>query len=184
MGHSLNRGPARMCLTWQVRRALLVEWSGGATGLDQWLPVCLPFRALSQMAIRSCPRFLHPLLSFPNHPLPRQDLHLQACQRLKAAHRNLVFARPPVLGTARVKNACHWHQGKLPAQAHRMTTWSAAWPATRWLALPTPGSGIVAMSSARTRSGVATWSCPQTPGTDQCGQNPVHPKVSIVRTLV
>jgi hypothetical protein len=25
----------------------------------------------------------------PNHPLPRQDLHLQACQRPKAAHRNL-----------------------------------------------------------------------------------------------
>src|ERR1019366_259855 len=30
----------------------------------------------------------------PNHPLPRQDLHLQACQRPKAAHRNLVFGAP------------------------------------------------------------------------------------------
>ena len=28
-----------------------------------------------------------------HHPLPRQDLHLQACQRPKAAHRNLFFAR-------------------------------------------------------------------------------------------
>ena len=27
----------------------------------------------------------------PNHPLPRQDFHLRACQRLKAAHRNLLF---------------------------------------------------------------------------------------------
>ena len=30
----------------------------------------------------------------PNHPLPRQDFHLQACQRPKAAHRNLLFPRP------------------------------------------------------------------------------------------
>ena len=27
----------------------------------------------------------------PNHPLPRQDLHLQVCQRLKAAHKNLLL---------------------------------------------------------------------------------------------
>ena len=33
-------------------------------GLDQWLPLYLPFRASWQMAIRSCPRFLHPLGSF------------------------------------------------------------------------------------------------------------------------
>jgi hypothetical protein len=26
----------------------------------------------------------------PNHPLPGQDLHLQACKRPKAAHRNLL----------------------------------------------------------------------------------------------
>ena len=38
----------------------------------------------------------------PNHPLPRQDLHLQACQRPKAAHRKSLFARPHVLGAARV----------------------------------------------------------------------------------
>jgi hypothetical protein len=49
---------------------LLVEWSGGATGLDQWLPVCLPFRALWQMAIRSCPRFLRPLCSFRTAGFP------------------------------------------------------------------------------------------------------------------
>ena len=50
---------------------LLVEWSGGATGLDQWLPLCLPFRASWQMAIRSCPRFLHPLGSFRTAGFPQ-----------------------------------------------------------------------------------------------------------------
>ena len=49
----------------------MVEWSGGATGLDQWLPVYLPFRALWQMAIRSCPRFLHPLCSFRTAGFPQ-----------------------------------------------------------------------------------------------------------------
>jgi hypothetical protein len=39
----------------------------------------------------------------PNHPLPRQDLHLQACQRPKAAHKNLLFARPFVLSATRVR---------------------------------------------------------------------------------
>ena len=48
----------------------LVEWSKGATSLDQWLPVCLPFRALWQMAIRSCPRFLRPLSSFRTAGFP------------------------------------------------------------------------------------------------------------------
>jgi hypothetical protein len=38
----------------------------------------------------------------PNHSLPRQDLHLQVCQWLKAAHRKSLFARPPVLSAARV----------------------------------------------------------------------------------
>jgi len=42
------------------------------------------------------------LTTRPNHPLPRQDLHVQASQRPKAAHRNLLFARPPVLSAARV----------------------------------------------------------------------------------
>src|ERR1035438_3904265 len=39
----------------------------------------------------------------PNHPLPRQVLHLQVCQRLKAAHRNLLFGCPPALSAARVR---------------------------------------------------------------------------------
>ncbi len=39
----------------------------------------------------------------PNHPLPRQDLHLQACQRPKVAHRNLPFSPPPVFNAARVR---------------------------------------------------------------------------------
>ena len=59
---------------WEVLTAtgtLLVEWSGGATGLDQGLPVWRPFRASWQMAIRSCPRFLHPLLSFRTAGLPQ-----------------------------------------------------------------------------------------------------------------
>ena len=42
---------------------LLVEWSGGATGLDQWLPSYPPFRASWQTALGSCRRFLHPLYS-------------------------------------------------------------------------------------------------------------------------
>jgi hypothetical protein len=40
----------------------------------------------------------------PNHPLPRQDLHLQACQRPKAAHRNLLLGHPSVLYAARVNS--------------------------------------------------------------------------------
>jgi len=40
---------------------ILVEWSGGATGLDQWIPMALPFRASWQTAIRSCRRFPRPL---------------------------------------------------------------------------------------------------------------------------
>ena len=58
-------------VTGHLRAVLLVEWSGGATGLDQWLPVWLPFRASWQMAFRSCPRFLHPLLSFRTAGLPQ-----------------------------------------------------------------------------------------------------------------
>jgi hypothetical protein len=38
----------------------------------------------------------------PNHPLPRQVLHLQVCQSPKAAHRNLPLGRPHVLSAARV----------------------------------------------------------------------------------
>jgi hypothetical protein len=49
----------------------LVEWSGAATGLDQWLPVFLPFRALWQMAIGSCPRFPYPLCSSRTASCPR-----------------------------------------------------------------------------------------------------------------
>ena len=52
-------------------RPVLVEWSGGATGLDQWLPAFLPFRASWQMAIRSCPRFPHPLSSSRTASFPR-----------------------------------------------------------------------------------------------------------------
>jgi hypothetical protein len=37
----------------------------------------------------------------PNHSLPRQHFRLQACQGLKAARRNLVFAAPRHLHVAR-----------------------------------------------------------------------------------
>jgi hypothetical protein len=53
----------------------VVEWSGGATGLDQWLPVFLPFGASWQVPIRnrdrSCPRFPHPLFSSRTASFPR-----------------------------------------------------------------------------------------------------------------
>jgi hypothetical protein len=39
--------------------------------LDQWLPLYLPFPASWQMAIRSCPRFLHPLGSFRTAGVPQ-----------------------------------------------------------------------------------------------------------------
>ena len=58
-------------VTGHLRAVLLVEWSGGATGLDQWLPLFRPFRASWQIASRSCPRFLHPLLSFRTAGLPQ-----------------------------------------------------------------------------------------------------------------
>ena len=48
-----------------------VEWSGGAPGLDQWLPMYLLFRASWQMAIRSCRRFPHPLFSSRTASFPQ-----------------------------------------------------------------------------------------------------------------
>src|SRR2546427_9281818 len=48
----------------------LVEWSGGATGLDQWLPSYQLFLASWQTAFRSCRRFLHPLYSFRTAGFP------------------------------------------------------------------------------------------------------------------
>ena len=43
---------------------------------------------------RGLPQPRSAMTTRPNHPLPRQDLHLQACQSPKAAHRNLVFGAP------------------------------------------------------------------------------------------
>ena len=59
---------------------------------------------------RACPSLGLPqpesaITTRPNHPLPRQVLHLQACQSPKAAHRNLLFAPPLVLSAARVMPA-------------------------------------------------------------------------------
>ena len=49
----------------------MVEWSGGATGLDQWLPSYQPFRASWQTALGSCRRFLRPLYSFRTAGFPQ-----------------------------------------------------------------------------------------------------------------
>jgi hypothetical protein len=49
----------------------LVEWSGGATGLDQWLPSYQPFRASWQTALGSCRSFLRPLYSFRTAGFPQ-----------------------------------------------------------------------------------------------------------------
>jgi hypothetical protein len=56
---------------------------------------------------RACPSWglLQPesaMTTRSNHPLPRQDLHLQACQRPKAAHRHWLVVRPLVLSAARM----------------------------------------------------------------------------------
>src|ERR1035438_1007876 len=73
--------------------------------------------------------------------LPRQVLHLQVCQRLKAAHRNLllgcphvlsaprVIARPPVLSAARVKNSRPFLRSAVGLQNSRRS----------WLFLVGPG---------------------------------------------
>ena len=68
-------------------------------GLCPGRAVRLTFPSLPVVYGRACPSQGLPrpesaITTRPNHPLPRQDLHLQACQRLKAAHRNLLFARP------------------------------------------------------------------------------------------
>jgi len=111
-----------------TRPPKLVEWSGGATGLDQWLPVCLrqsdelrpgwgssaysgwslpsravrlTFPSLPAVYGRACPSRGFPqsesaITTRPNHPLPRQDLHLQVCPSPKAAHvEETAFHAPP-----------------------------------------------------------------------------------------
>jgi hypothetical protein len=69
--------------------------------------VRLTFPSLAVVYGRACPSRGLPqsgsaMTTRPNHPLPRQDFHLQACQRPKAAHRRLLFALPHVLSAARV----------------------------------------------------------------------------------
>jgi hypothetical protein len=138
----------------------LVEWSGGATGLDQWLPSYPSFRASWQTALGSCRRFLRPLYSFrtagfpqygwkpassscalpkpfraafdagavlrpflafshpgiwnggcTHRPLAQLGLscpRLQACQRLKAAHRNLLSCAPARTERCRVRGNRLW----------------------------------------------------------------------------
>ena len=61
-----------------------------------WRAVRLTFPALAVVYDRACPSRGLPqpesaITTRPNHPLPRQDLHLQVCPSLKAAHRKLVL---------------------------------------------------------------------------------------------
>jgi hypothetical protein len=58
---------------------------------------------------RSLPQPESAITTRPNHPLPRQDLHLRARQRLKAAHRNWFLVLPLVLDAARVRE--NWSSG-------------------------------------------------------------------------
>jgi hypothetical protein len=73
LGNNNSVLTAKMHMRIAERKLFGAQCSGGATGLDQWLPALLPFRASWQMAMRS--------------------FRPQACPRLKAAHRNLVFCR-------------------------------------------------------------------------------------------
>ena len=65
-------------------------------GLCPCRAVRLTFPSLAVVCGRACPSRGLPqpesaITTRPNHPLPRQDLHLQVCQRLKAAQRNLLL---------------------------------------------------------------------------------------------
>ena len=65
--------------------------------------VRLTFPSLAVVYGRACPSRGLPqpesaITTRPNHPLPRQGLHLRARQRLRAAHKNSVFRAP----------ACTW----------------------------------------------------------------------------
>jgi hypothetical protein len=61
-----------------------------------WASSAYSGRSLPLRAIRLTFPSLGTITTRPNHPLPRQVLHLQVCQSPKAAHRNLVFDGPPV----------------------------------------------------------------------------------------
>ena len=71
-------------------------------GLCPGRAVRLTFPSLSGVYDRACPsqglpRTGSAITTRLNHPTPKQDLHLQACQRPKAAHRPRFLARPPAL---------------------------------------------------------------------------------------
>lgn len=78
-----------------------------ARTVDQSLPAACATNS-SARARQSLPQSGSPpkpgsaVTARPNHPLPRQDLHLQACQRPKVAHKKSLFARPFVRSAARV----------------------------------------------------------------------------------
>jgi hypothetical protein len=66
-------------------------------GLCPCRAVRLTFPSLAVVYGRACfsrglPQPESAITTRPNRPLPRQDFYLQACQRLKAAHRNLLCA--------------------------------------------------------------------------------------------
>src|ERR1039458_30785 len=64
----------------------------------------LPLPAVNQWQQSYEPRWYRGGM-IPVSAIARQVLHLQVCPRLKAAHKNFLFARPPVLSAARVSAA-------------------------------------------------------------------------------
>jgi len=83
--------PPRFCWSERGRPSLKLRRTGGPVRLAPG-GLCPrgPFPSPSLL----CLGILCLATTRPNHPLPRQDSHLQACPRLKAAHWNLVFCRP------------------------------------------------------------------------------------------
>ena len=54
---------------------------------------------------RGLPRPGSAMATRPNHPLPRQDLHLQACQRPKAALRSAMFIAMCAVGCVKLRRS-------------------------------------------------------------------------------
>ena len=107
-------------------------WASSAYSVRSlpWRAVRLTFPSLAVVYDRACPSRGLPqpesaITTRPNHPLPRQDLHLQVCQRLKAAHKNLLFASPLVLSAARVRRPLIWRRSAPRPRARRAVPPSA-----------------------------------------------------------
>src|ERR1035437_5450313 len=116
-----------------------VEWSGGATGLDQWLPSYQPFRASWQTALGSCRSFLRPLYSFltagsqPGPPAPFRILSgLRLTQKLPftrfwpfliQASGKTVVPTGPWLSTVHHVRACKRYYGLIRQSDELRPAW-------------------------------------------------------------